>query len=235
MAEDIFIACTQNAQDLKKQRKRLLLLSNRAIREMNDADLNSLTKLYALLYSAYAEVSLLKLIHTPTAFSDSEISQIQNGRNIEEKWERCVEFAFAKLNLTSNAGEIANKKQTLTRILDEYIIRPSQIRNKIAHGQWVICLNNAGTNINNSATTEIKQLDFVKIDRLFSIYEKFLQCILDLAVSQKTHYRDYYYIITELNKYVDSTKSWSIETKKQKILISLKYQRYKGRKDGLEQ
>lgn len=45
-----------------------------------------------------------------------------------------------KINNRANLGEIANKKQTLNRILDKYIIAPSQMRNKIAHGQWSVCL-----------------------------------------------------------------------------------------------
>lgn len=40
------------------------------------ADLISLTKVYALLYSTYVETSFLKLIHTPKAFIESEIMQI---------------------------------------------------------------------------------------------------------------------------------------------------------------
>lgn len=37
---------------------------NRSIKEGSDEELYALTKLYALLYSSYAEVSFLKLIHT---------------------------------------------------------------------------------------------------------------------------------------------------------------------------
>ena len=77
----------------------------------------------------------------------------------------------------------------------------------------------------------MQQLDFVRIDRYFSIYEKFQQCILDLSVSKKNHYRDYYIIITDLEKYIDSTELWSLETKKQKILSSRKYQRYQIQKN----
>lgn len=230
MVEEIYRAGTSNVKDLKKQRNRIQTLVNRAIREKNDADLISLTKMYALLYSAYAEMSFLKLIHTPKAFSESEISQIESGRNLEEKWRKCVEFAFKNLNSDANLGEIANKKQTLGRILEKYIIDPSQIRNKVAHGQWIICLNNDCTRVNNDITLKMQQLDFVKIDRYFSIYEKFQQCILDLSVSQKTHYRDYYIIIVNLQKYIDSTEAWSLETKKQKILSSQKYQRYQIKK-----
>lgn len=76
-------------------------------------------------------------------------------------------------------------------------------------------------------------LDFVKIERYFYIYDKFHQCILDLLISHKTHYRDYYQIITELQNYVYSTKSWSLETKKAKILSCSKYQNYKKFNDRI--
>ena len=51
MAEEIFTASTENLRDLKKQRKRICALVNRAIREKQDPDLISLTKMYALLMS----------------------------------------------------------------------------------------------------------------------------------------------------------------------------------------
>lgn len=72
MAQDIFVASSENLKELKKHRNRLKCLVNRAIRENSLSELDSLTKVYALLYSAYVEVSFLKLIHTPKAFSDSE-------------------------------------------------------------------------------------------------------------------------------------------------------------------
>lgn len=152
-------------------------------------------------------------------------------RNLEQKWLKCVDFAFNKLN-TTNLGEVANKKQTLHRLLQEYIIDPSQIRNKVAHGQWVYCLNNECTKVNHDTTALMANLDFVKIEKYFCIYDKFHQCILDLLISHRTHYRDYYQIITELQDYVDSTKSWSLETKKHQILSSSKYQNYKEKNYG---
>ena len=111
--------------------------------------------------------------------------------------------------------------------MQEYIIKPSLIRNKVAHGQWIYCLNSDCTKINQNTTTQIGNLDFVKIERYFCIYDKFHQCILDLLISHKTHFRDYYQIIAELKDYIESTKSWSLETKKHKILSSIKYQNYK--------
>ena len=45
MAEEIFTASTENLRDLKKQRKRICALVNRAIREKQDPDLISLVKM----------------------------------------------------------------------------------------------------------------------------------------------------------------------------------------------
>ena len=51
---------------------------------------------------------------------------------------------------------------------------------------------------------------------------------MDLLVSLRTHYRDYYANITELERYVKETESWTLETKKDKILSSLKYKHHKS-------
>lgn len=225
MSKKVYNACSDNVRALLKHRRRIKILVNKAIRNKDNQTIDSLTKLYALLYSSYVEVSFIKLIHTYGAFSESEISQIQSKRNLEEKWQKCVELLFSRINSPTNLGENANKKQKLTRILDEYIIKPSQIRNKVAHGQWVVCLNNACTDINNDTTNELQNLDFVIIDRYFSIYKQFQQCILDLSVSPKTHYRDYYSIITNLEQYIESTKKWSMESKINDILTSPKNKR----------
>lgn len=225
MAEEVYRACVDNVRELKKHRRRLVMLANRAIREKNTADLDTLTKFYSLLFSAYAENSFLKLIHTSKAFTLQEIADIQSKRNLEEKWKKCVELAFYKINNNANLGEIANKKQTLNRILDKYIIEPSQMRNKVAHGQWKKCLNNDCTKINAEITDEMLYLDFTKVDRYFKIYKEFEQCVLDLLVSPKTHYRDYYSCITKLDDYISATELWTLETKREKLLSSPKVKR----------
>lgn len=132
-------------------------------------DIEFLTKIYALFYSAYAEVSFQKLINTPDGFEQSIIDDIQKQRNLEEKWIKCVDMSLANIGNCKEKRMVANKSQSLKRILKEYIIEPSQIRNKIAHGQWVECLNSDCSSLNHNITNEIKKLDFVKLDRLFTI------------------------------------------------------------------
>lgn len=220
----IYEASVKNVRELKKQVKVVKRLLNQALRANRMQEVDALTKTFALMYSAYAEVSFMKLIHTPYGFSESYIQQIQSGRNLDEKWTKCMELAFGQIAGDHNKGDIANKLKWLRKILNEYVITPSQIRNKIAHGQWAVCLNNDCTAINADMTLIVSRLDFVQIDKLFTIYEMFSQCVEDLIESpRKAHYRDFYFRLTELETYLDNTKNYTLQSKQAQLQSSPKY------------
>ncbi len=196
---------------------------NRSLKNNRMDEVETLTKVYALLYSAYAETAFLKIIHTPYGFSDDYIQQIQSASNLETKWLKCLEFATSNLN---NKGDVANKLKWLTCIMEKYIVQPSKIRNKIAHGQWKVCLNSKCTAENEETTEKILKLDYTNIDRLFNIYKLFSECVEDLIESpHKAHYRDFYSKYTELQDYIEKTDGYSIEKKKQLLQASPKYMR----------
>ena len=199
---------------------------NDSIRNKSNCDIDLLTKLYVLLYSAYAETSFQKLINTPDGFEESIIVEINKQRNIEEKWKKCIEIALKNIN-DLNKGSLANKKKRLEKILKDYIIGPSLMRNKVAHGQWSKCLDNKCDAVNNEMTSKLKEIDFVRVDILFEIYSIYQQCIQDIIISTKTHYRDYYSLLCKLEEYIEKTKDWTFDTKKKKILESKKMLGYK--------
>jgi hypothetical protein len=223
---EIYRASVQNVRELKKQRTNLRRLFNKAIIKHDNPSLNVITKLYALLYSSFAEVCFLKMIHTPYGFSETFITEIFKQRNLEEQWLKSIECAFSQVLSMPNKGEIQNKKQILIRHLNKYIIEPSQIRNKIAHGQWAIALNSENTKINRDTTTKIASLDFVKVDILFEVYEKIAQAVEDLIESpHKTHFRDFYLHMSELEDLIDLTKGWTTKSKIKKLEETLMRQR----------
>ena len=221
---EIYEASVKNVRELKKQAKVLKLLLNQALRTNRMHEVNALTKTYALMYSAYAEVSFMKLVHTPHGFHESYIQQIISCRNLDEKWNKCMEFAFDKISCDHNKGQIANKLKWLREMLNDYIIAPSQIRNKIAHGQWNVCLNNNCTAVNADMTIAVSTLDYVQIDRLFTIYGMFSQCVEDLIESpSKAHYRDFYSRLSELEIYIKKTENYTLESKQIQLQSSPKH------------
>lgn len=84
MSEEIFEVCCKNLKALKSERKMLIRSFNDALRKNSIKDIEFFTKIYAFLYSAYAEVSFQKLINIPNGFEQSVINEIQRQRNLEE-------------------------------------------------------------------------------------------------------------------------------------------------------
>lgn len=229
----IYKASVENLRELNKQQKSIKRLFNESVKRNDKSSLDVLTKLYALLYSSFAELSFLKVIHTPYGFNEAEISQICDERNLDQKWKKCIELAFRRIESAANAGEIQNKKKTLLKHIGKYITEPSQLRNKIAHGQWKIALNNDNTDINSNTTQRINDIDFVKIDILFSAYQKISQAVEDLIESpQKAHFNDFYSHMAELNTLISETETWNLESKIQ--VLKAKFNRIKSKNGSVE-
>lgn len=215
---EIYKASVENVRELKKQRTNIKRLFNQAVKRNDHSSFIALTKFYALLYSSFAEQCFVKIIHTPYGFIQDEIKQIISERNLEQQWLKCIDLAFNRIRNIANAGEIQNKRQSLTRHIDKFIIEPSQLRNKIAHGQWIVALNNDNTAINTTTTNLIADLDFVKIDILFSIYQKIGQAVEDLIESPtKAHFTDFYSHMTELEELINETQNWDLDSKIQML------------------
>lgn len=228
MSKDIYVASCKNERRIKNEVRQLNQALNNAIKNNRRQEIETLTPILALLYSAYAEVAFIKMIHTPYGFEPSYIEQILSQRNLEEKWKKCLEFAFDRILNESNKGEVANKRKQLNTILNEYIIEPSQIRNKIAHGQWSVCLNTNNTAVNNELTIKLQNLDCVQIFRLFEIYNKFAECVEDLIESpHKAHYQYYYPKMEELKSHIEKTRGYTLATKTSLLQSSLKYKNIK--------
>lgn len=219
---EVFRACVENVRELKSKQRILNKLINDAIRNNRTDYLDTLTKMYALLYSSYAEISFLKLIYTPCGFGEDEIKEIIKKSTLEDKWNKCFDIAMYKIYGESDEADVIDKKIKLKTILEKYIIYPSKIRNKIAHGQWESCLNSKNERVNYDMTREIKSLDCVKIGILFNVYDRFQQCIEDMIESPRTHQRDYKTIIDNLEAYVTKTMDWNLESKRNKIRNSPK-------------
>lgn len=225
----IYEACVKNCRDLKSKKKILLRLLNLAANKNSQNEIDTLTKLLALLYSSYAENSFLKLIMTPYAFENcSYVEEINKQRNLQEKWEKFFEIVLSNYSLNA---ELENKEQRIKKIYSDYIKFPSELRNKVAHGQLVVCLNNDCTDINKDTTAYLSQIDFVQIDRFFNIYDQYIEILEDLLESPITHKKYYYKKLLSLDEYIKKTEKWNINTKKKSL--QKKYSEYRKKENQM--
>lgn len=214
----IYKASVENVRALERALKNMKRHINLLIKTNKDDEVETLTKVYTLIYSTWLEANLTKLIYTPEGFNDSEIEQIKAEGKIEKKWEKALILAFRKFNQTKKNSEIPNKKKKIVSYVKKYIVEPSSIRNKIAHGQWTIALNSENTKINPTLTKELKELDFIKIFKWITISSYIIKIVEDLIKSRKdngnkAHYKDYEQLILDIQDFEKKTESWNDETK----------------------
>lgn len=220
---ELYKAYVENVNEFLIAEKQIKRIINRALKENKNINVSIQTKLYALLFSTYSESSFMKMIYTPYGFDQKYIQQILKQESIHKKWFKTVELAFSKFSAYSKNAEIPNKSKELKNIIQEYIIEPSIIRNKIAHGQIKIALNSKNTSLNNDLSNSLNNLDFVYISKLFEINKKLISIIEDLIESpNKAHHNHYYSKFQCLKEYIKKTENWNTQTKMTTISMSKK-------------
>lgn len=213
---EFYKAYTTNVKDFLTAEKDIRRIINRALKQKKKSTVNVQTKLYALLYSTYSESSFMKMILTPYGLEQKYIDEILKKDSIQEKWNKAIDLAFNKFTSYSKGSEVPNKKLELKRIVQKFIVDPSIIRNKIAHGQISVALNRKNTSLNADLTKKIEDLNVVYIYRLFEINKALVAIIEDLIESpDKAHYMYYYQKYQKLENFISKSSTWNVESKLQ--------------------
>ena len=217
----VYQAQTNNVKDIDKVRKQINRAINDALKRGDKVAVQALTKTMALVFCAWVEANFSKVIHTPYGFSLDEIQQIKKvykEEGIEKGWEKCVELGTLKAAKRKNSNYVPNIRLELKRLIQQYIVEPSLLRNKIAHGQWAIALNRENTAENKQLTNSLSTLDVVTISRWFKVHGYISQIVESLIESpNKAFHRDYWVEIAELKQFVAKAENWSLEQKVNKL------------------
>jgi DNA-binding transcriptional MerR regulator len=222
--ELVFKAQCENVIALVKAKKQISRAINEALRQNNDVAATILAKSLALVFCAWVEASFSKLIHTPHGFTLDEIKEIKqkvSRESVVAGWERCIEIAMTDHDAARSSFDEQDRKK-LEDCVDLLIKEPSEIRNKIAHGQWIKALNSKHTSINAVATSRLSDLSSVKIDTWFICQEKLIEVVEHLIHSpNKAFIHTYRQRIDELENLYSNRQSWT-DMGKKAILASKK-------------
>ena len=196
-------------------RKQLLRQLNRCLATNNLSAVESLTISFALMFSTWAEAQFMQVLHTPDFLQDSDIEDAR-AKCIEKQWIYLLDKGFARVQ--ENQPLKDEKKHDIALIIQKNTVQASLIRNKLAHGQFQIALNREWTNKREDMTTQIAELDFVKIDYLFKIQQVIGFLIRDLVQSPgNSHHRFFEQHKAQLNKLAIEMDQRSFLTKKGKL------------------
>jgi hypothetical protein len=216
----IYKSQVDNVRSLIAARTQVRRAINHALRIGNDPMVDVQTKILALVFCAWAESNFLKVIHTPHGFTLGEIQQIKriwSNNGIAEGWQKCIQVALAKVP-AQRSNFVPNARKKLTAIVREFVLQPSMLRNKIAHGQWVKALNGANTATNEALTQELSHLDITKITIWFRCHALLADIVEGLIESPKKFVRDYWALTVELEEFVETSRGWSMEDLRRKLM-----------------
>ena len=161
--------------------------------------LRSLLRLYAFLVGAWAETRLCKLLHEEYGFTEAERNSIANKSTQLEQWQETVNLAFRKhhkitkapLDEKSLGVSHAARRAALLDVLTNELKIIIEIRNKLAHGQWVYPLNNDGTTVEPDKYRLINQENIQSLQFKLALLKHLADAVHDLVVSPKTFERDF--------------------------------------------
>lgn len=218
---EIFLAHSQNVHQLEASWVQLRRVINEALRRNDTAAVNALTKVGAITFCALSESVLLKLVHTPEGFTLAEIQQLQQARmknSIAEAWKKCIHLALRYVDGTKS-GFIPNTKQKFNGLVEQYIVKPSQLRNKIAHGQWKIAINRSGTSVNSELTTSLEALDFLLLESWYIALKRIAEIVEWMIESpRKAFPANYWRVVDRLDNELDRRQGWTMESKRQQLI-----------------
>ena len=121
------------------------------------------------------------------------------------------ESQFVQILYTPNGFRYSEIVE-IKKIIDEYIKKPQELRNKIAHGQWIHALNSENTKENIDTTKRIENLDVVQISIWFEVHQYLCFIIRDLIQSPKKGFHNNYWSnLVELEKFLSKSKSWTLD------------------------
>ncbi len=179
--------------------KNTSLAARKAISEENATATKSFVSLYAFLLGAWTENRHKKLLYESPGLSDQERNQIIIKPTQLEKWEKLIEVAYRKhyripaasLDYNSLSFTAAARYVVLNEILNQDLKSVIEIRNKLAHGQWVYPLNSNENDIENGKYQALNQENLAALQYKKSLITVLADLAHDLVVSPPTFERDF--------------------------------------------
>lgn len=214
---EIFRAQVKNVRALEAMWTHLVRTINRHLRREESTPVQVHTRLLALVYCSWVEALFLRVVHTPYGFSLLEIAEIQFARksNVVLGWKKCVEVALRKVK-GGKGSHLPNVKQTIERLIEEFIEAPSLVRNKLAHGQIEIALNRNNDQVNPVLTAAISDLNVVRLERHKAACAGLSEIIEAIVESpQKGAFKNYWALSERIDRELMRTREYTIEDKVQ--------------------
>jgi len=219
--KQIFHAQVANVRALEGAMKHVRRSINLAMRRADDSTERSHTLVLAVLYCAWLEAFFSKLVHTPFGLTSDEIEQVkaqQSKDGIARAWDKCVQLALRRVPDRGRSNYLPNIEQQLQTLIDDFVQKPAILRNKVAHGQWVMALNRHNSAVNVETTKELADLNVVTVDR-WKLAVSRLAAVIEALIESpgRAFHRDYGTEMARMKEDLKASQSWTRESRMDRL------------------
>lgn len=142
---------------------------------------------------------LKKLLFEENGFSPEQRARVLAGDTQLKQWQISVDESFRKHHNIRRAELDARvlgvghdaRRRALQAALDDDLRIVIEIRNKLAHGQWIYPFNNEGTAVEPEKYRLINKENLQSLQFKYAILHYLSDTIHDLVVSPQTFERDF--------------------------------------------
>jgi len=155
--------------------------------------------MYSFLIGAWAECRLQKLLHEEFGFSDIERTEVNSQDTQLAQWKMSVDLAFRKHHSIRNAPldkrvlgvATAARREALLEVLEKDLRIIIEIRNRLAHGQWIYPLDSTGKRVEQDKYQALNRENLQSLQFKLALVSHIADAVHDLVVSPETFERDF--------------------------------------------
>jgi len=193
----------------------------------DNANTQIYTRVLSQLVNSWVEVRLLKLVYEPDAFSDDKKGKIITTSRLEDQWRSALDCAFCKAFSLKDITKISSpnvrytaRKQyeAVKQLIEKDLLASSEVRNRIAHGQWRYAFTSDLQKINPDLMRDINKENILVLQFRLALFRSLSQIIHDLAVSKKTFERDFDNNFKKIESQIVNAKKVSFTVYQQKMV-----------------
>ena len=196
MSPDDFLKYHQeNFDAIDSAIKEIDSMLSKTISKNEESLIQPLKRIYGILIGIWAECRLNKLLYEKFGFNDIHRKNIRSGDNIFEQWQISVEIAFCVNYKPEDIFQLPFSARTkldeILKMLEEDLKPIIEIRNKLAHGQWVYPFNDECTDVEDKKYNDLRNENLLTLKWKKKLISRIAVIINNLVISKKDFESDF--------------------------------------------
>lgn len=229
----MYEAATLNYREVEKGVTQVERAIVEAIKRSDDASVQALTRVQLLIVSVKAEARLIKILYTPHGLSVTRRNGLLSEENAIERWRQTVDDGFRRHYRVRIGEDFADaldhdplaKYTTLHSLMGNELSGIISLRNKLAHGQWILPLNRGLTSVEPAAMAALNAETTLSLrfrDRLLTQLGNIVVDLIVSAPSFEARFNQYFVRIRRYQRLLQSGDfdAWKADIRRRRVALA---------------